>query len=167
MGFIGGTGWEVVNCTLGLLFPAAVVVVEAVEVGEDCPGFELAGPLRPLLELLPFLTVLRGVTSLPLCDGVSLVVRVADVVTPVPPMRVPTRLCRCGARLPSPLAVLPFAEWFAGGPDRVLGAGAVPSAANDVVVDSTGVVDPAKVLVPVEMSGPLGIALGLERKKGS
>lgn len=72
---------------------AVVVVVEVVvvKVAEVCPGFELAAPLRPLLA--PFLTVLRGVTSLTLGGGVSLVARVVvEVVTTVPVMRVPTRL---------------------------------------------------------------------------
>lgn len=62
--------------------------------------------------------------------------------------------------------MLPLAEWFAGGPDRVLGAGAVPSAASGVVVDTIAVVEAAEVMA-VEMSGPLGMALGLERNIGS
>lgn len=63
--------------------------------------------------------------------------------------------------------MLPLAEWFAGGPDRVLGAGAVPSAASGVVVDTIAVEEAAEVVVAVEMSGPLGMALGLERNIGS
>lgn len=62
--------------------------------------------------------------------------------------------------------MLPLAEWLAGGPDRVLGAEAVPSAARGVVVDTIDVVE-AIELVAVEMSGPLGMALGLERNIGS
>lgn len=168
MGLTGAAGWEVVGCALAVVFTVAVVVVGAVVVmaAEVCPGFELAAPLRPLPAPLPFLTVLRGVTSLPLGGGVSRVARVVEVVTAVPLMRVPTRLWRCGARLLSPLAALPLAEWFAGGPDRVLGAGAVPSAASGVVVDTRAVVEAAEVVVAVEMSGPLGTALGLERKLG-
>lgn len=156
----------VVGCNLAVFLAVAVVVLEVVvvTVGGDCPGFELAAPLRPLAVLLPFLTVLRGVTSLP---GVRRVARVAEVVTAVPLTRVPTRLCRWGARLPSPLGLLPFAEWFAGGPDRVLGTGAVPSAASGVVVETIAVVDAAKKVVAVEMSGPLGMALGFERNIGS
>lgn len=67
----------------------------------------------------------------------------------------------------SPLAVLPLAEWFAGGPNRVLGTGAVPSAASGVVVETIIVVEVTDVAVAVEISGPLGMALGLERKMGS
>lgn len=67
----------------------------------------------------------------------------------------------------SPLAALPLAEWFAGGPVRVLGTGAVPSAASGVVVDTEAAVEAARVLVAVAVSGPLGMALGLERKIGS
>lgn len=65
--------------------------------------------------------------------------------------------------MPSPLAELPLAEWFAGGPGRVLGA----SAASGVVVDTMAVVEAADVVVAVGMSGPLGMALGLERNIGS
>lgn len=91
MGLTGAAGWEVVGCTLAVVFTLAVVVdAVVVMVAEVCPGFELAAPLRPLV-LLPFLTVLRGVTSLPL-GGVSRVARVVEVVTTVPLMRVPTRL---------------------------------------------------------------------------
>lgn len=77
-----------------VLTVVVVVVVDAVEatVADDCPGFELAGPLRPLPTLVPFLTVLRGVTSLLLGGGVSRVARVVEVVTAVPLTRVPTRL---------------------------------------------------------------------------
>lgn len=77
-----------------MIFTVAVVVEDAVVVmvADFCPGFELAAPLRPLLALLPFLTVLRGVTSLPMDGGVSRVARVVEVVTTVPLMRVPTRL---------------------------------------------------------------------------
>lgn len=91
MGLTGAAGWEAVGCTLAMIFTVAVVVVDpvVVMVAEVCPGFELAAPLRPLLALLPFLTVLRGVTSLPLGGGVS---RGARVVTTVPLMWVPTRL---------------------------------------------------------------------------
>lgn len=112
VGFIGAAGWNVVGCTMGVLFAVAVLVVDAVVLllGEVCPGLGLAAPLRPLAVLLPFLTVLRGVTSLTLGGGVRRVARVAEVVTAVPLTRVPTRLCRCGARLLSPLALLPFAE---------------------------------------------------------
>lgn len=158
-----------VGCTLALFLAVAVVVVDVVVVivGGICPGFELAAPFRPLEVLLPFLTVPRGVTSLPLGAGVRRVARVAVVVTAVPLTRVPTRLCRCGARLLSPLELLPFAEWFAGGPDRVLGTGAVPSAASGVVVETIAVVDVAKDVVTVETSGPLGMALGFERNMGS
>lgn len=63
--------------------------------------------------------------------------------------------------------MLPLAEWFAGGPDRVLGTGAVPSAASGVVVDTIVVVEAAEVVVAVGMSAPLGMALGLERNIGS
>ena len=95
MGLTGAAGWEVVGCTLAVVFTVAVVVVDAVVVmvADVCPGFELAAaPLRPLLALLPFLTVLRGVTSLPLGGGVSRVARVVEVVTTVPLTRVLTRL---------------------------------------------------------------------------
>lgn len=76
-----------------MVFTVEVVVVDAVVVmvAEVCPGFELAAPVRPLLALLPFLTVLRGVTSLPLGGGVSRVARVVEMVT-VPLVRMPTRL---------------------------------------------------------------------------
>lgn len=160
----------VVGCGLGVGFTAAAVVVDAAVVmaaAPACPGLELPAPSRPLPGLLPFLTVLRGVTSLPLNGGVRRVARVVEEVTAVPLLRVPTRLWRCGARLPSPLAVLPLAEWLAGGPDRVLGAGAVPSAASGVVVDTMAVVEAVEEVVAVEMSGPLGTALGLERNIGS
>lgn len=170
VGLAGTDGWEVGGCTLVAIFTVVVVVVDVVVltvVAEVWPGFALEGALRPLLELLLFLTVLRGVTSLPLGGGVSRVARVVVAVPAVPLMWVPTRLWRCGARLPSPLAVLPLAEWLAGGPDRVLGAGAVPSAASGVVVDTIAVVVAAEVEVAVEMSGPLGMALGLERNIGS
>lgn len=92
MGLTGAAGWEVVGCTLIVVFTVAVLVVDAVVVmvSEVCPGF--VAPLRPLLGLLPFRTVLRGVTSLPLGGGVSRVARVVEVVTTVPLMRVPTRL---------------------------------------------------------------------------
>ncbi|TNN80080.1 hypothetical protein EYF80_009732 [Liparis tanakae] len=138
-----------------VVFAVAVVSAGAVvsAVGGVCPG----------LELLPFLTVLRGVTSLPPRGGASRVARVVEAVTAVPLTRVPTRLWRCGALLPSPLAVLPLAEWFAGGPDRVRGAGAVPSAASGVVVSTAA----AEAVVAVGMSGPLDTALGLERNMGS
>lgn len=63
--------------------------------------------------------------------------------------------------------MLPLAEWFAGCPDRVFGAGAVPSAASGVVVDTIAVVEADEVVVAVEMSGALGMALGLERNIGS
>lgn len=63
--------------------------------------------------------------------------------------------------------MLPLAEWFTGGPNRVLGTGAVPSAASGVVVDTIAVVEATEVVVAVEMSGPLGMALGLERNIGS
>lgn len=91
MGLTGGAGWDVVGCTLAVVFTLAVAEEDAVVamVAEVCPGFELAAPLCPLPALLPFLTVLRGVTSLPLGGGVS---RVVEVVTTVPLMRVPTRL---------------------------------------------------------------------------
>lgn len=95
MGLTGAAGWEVVGCTLAVVFTVAVVVVGAVVVilAEVCPGFELAAPLRPLLALLPFLTVLRGVTSLPPGGALSRVARVVELVTTVPPLtRVPTRL---------------------------------------------------------------------------
>lgn len=79
---------------MATVFTVAVLVVGAVVVkaADVCPGFELAAPLRPLLALLPFRTVLRGVTSLPLGGGVSRVARVVEIVTTVPPVRVPTRL---------------------------------------------------------------------------
>lgn len=162
----GAAGCETVGCVL--VFTVAVSVVDSVVVRvlEVCPGLELAAPLRPL-PLPPFLTVLRGVTSLLLGGGVTRAARVVEVVTAVPVTRVPTRLWRCGARLLSPLAVLPLAEWFAGGPDRVLGTGAVPSAASGVVVDTIIVVVVTNVAVAVEISGPLGMALGLERNMGS
>lgn len=89
MGLTGGAGWEVVGCILVLVFTVVVVEADAVVV---CPGLELAAPLCPLSEALPFLTVLRGVASLPLGGGVSRVGRVVAVVTTVPLMWVPTRL---------------------------------------------------------------------------
>lgn len=64
------------------------VVATVVEV---CPGLELVAPLRPL-PLPPFLTVLRGVTSLLLGGGVSRGVRIVEVVVAVPVTRVPMRL---------------------------------------------------------------------------
>lgn len=76
-----------------MVFTVAVSVVDSVVVAavEVCPGLELAPPLRPL-PLPPFLTVLRGVTSLLLGGGVSRAVRAVEVVTAVPVTRVPTRL---------------------------------------------------------------------------
>lgn len=137
---------------------------EAVEVMvEVCPGLEF--PLRPLP--IPFLTAFLGVTSLAFGGGVSRVARVVETVTTVPLMRVPTRLWRCGARLVSPPRELPLAEWLAGGPDRVLGAGAVPSAASIVVVERITVGEAADVVEVAGMSWPLGMALGLERNMGS
>lgn len=70
---------------VGVVDPAAATVVEV------CPDLELVAPLRPL-PLAPFLTVLRGVTSLLLGGGVSRVTRVVEVVIAVPVTRVPMRL---------------------------------------------------------------------------
>lgn len=89
VGLAGAAGGEVVGCTLD--FAVAVLVVAAVVV-TVCPGFEFVAPLRPLLALPPFLTVLRGVTSLTLGGGVSRVARVVEVATTVPLPRELTRL---------------------------------------------------------------------------
>lgn len=69
----------------GVVDPVVVTVVEV------CPGLELVAPLRPL-PLPLFLTVLRGVTSLPFGGGVSRAARVVEVVIAVPVTRVPIRL---------------------------------------------------------------------------
>lgn len=79
-----------------VLTVAVVVVVGAVVVklADVCPGLELPAPLRPLLALLPFRTVLRGVPSLAPGGGVRRLARVVEIVTavPPPPVREPTRL---------------------------------------------------------------------------
>lgn len=120
---------------------------------------------------LGFLTVvLRGVTSFP-PGGTGLVARVVVVVELV--TRVPTLLCKCGALFPEPppnapplppLLLLLLAVWLEDCPIRVLCTVPVPSAAR---VAEPGGTEGTVEVVDVEPSGPLGSALGLDKKIGS
>lgn len=147
----------------------AVAAVDAVLI-----AVVLGGPAReefrfPISPLGFRTVVLRGVTSFP-PGGAGLVARVVavELVT-----LVPTLLCRCGALFPGPppnapplppLLLLLLAVWLEDCPIRVLCTVPVPSAAR---VAEPGATEGTAEVVDVEPSGPLGRALGLDKKIGS